>query len=462
MTLLATAAFSSAFSRTLAVAALTAAPALSQVLYDVTDLGPVPGAGPLSGVIAKGISADGSKVVGTSVWEGYVWDDVTGMRALAKPAGEAVLSAESVVSTGAAVGYSGLTSSSYRAQFWDPAGAVQSLHQPGWVWSRALAIDENGRVLVTAGIPFGSSTVAHAFLGTPMGGFVDLAPAASSASGLVLTNSGYTLFADSNAYMLLDPLGGTSNLGSAYTVHAVSESGEAGGIANGRAARWTPALGWQELPQGGLNIRQFGGVDSFGRVGASHAVQTGISPPRFDYFAHLHIDGLGWIDLNAHVDPTQFLDVETIAGITDNGRIAAFGSIGPDNRALLLEPRYVSHEGTGCGGARGAPKVTAAGTPIGGHRLAFLGGNAPAGEPGVILVSLLRANVPLFGCTALVDPFTPASFAVTAGAGGHVSVPVDLPATASGLTLFAQYITRDPGAANGFLSMSNRVAVDVQ
>lgn len=449
-----------------AVSVAAHATAQGSSVYRVTDLGQVPGQSSFAGVSASDISATGVQICGTSVWEPYVWDAANGMRALPKPAGERAAFASFVDSAGSSVGYAGLSAIPYyRAIHWDTAGVIQTLHQAPWVWSRPAGFNDAGQILLTAAIPNGSSTGApHVFFGTAAGGFVDLTPNATSASGVALSEAGHIVFADSTGYHFMDPTGRTTVMGNAYAAQEVNDFGQVAGLANNSAARWTVAGGWQALAAPGLDIKRIGGIDSFGQVVAEHGVRYQTSPPRFNYYGHLYTDALGWSDLNSLVDPARFITVDHVAGLTDNGEIVAYGSIGPDNRAMLLEPRYVSTFGTGCAGTGGlTPKALIAGDPRGGQRLALLGAAARPFAQAAMLLAFASTTVPLpGGCTLLVDPSQTLSVPVTTNALGQAALALDLPVGVAAQSLWLQFGVLDAGAANGVVALSNGVRVDVR
>jgi hypothetical protein len=437
--------------------------AAQSIRYDTVDLGVVPGQSPIAGVTARTMSPDGVFIGGTSVWEGYVWNEVSGMRALPKPAGELSIFVEDVRNDGSAIGWSGLGAPYTRAQFWDAAGTIQPLHQPGWLYSRGVGVNASGQVLISANVPNGSSSLPRAYLGTLQGGFVDLTPAGSAFSNAVaLNDAGFVLFNDISSHLLRDPSGNVTSLGLAFSPWTLEENGHVTGLAAGVAARWDPVTGWQPIPSPGLDMGRMGGMNRFGQVVASHSVSIQTSPPQVDYFLYVYTDGLGWTEIDSVVDPAQQLKVEQAAGIDDRGRIAAFGSIGPDNRAMLLTPRHVSTYGQGCSGGDGELRALAAGDFRGGGRIVLLGAGAPGSGSGVMLAALGQANVPLFGCTLRVDPLSAIALPVTADPVGRVSLPIDLPPLASGFSVYAQFVAVDASGPAGLLTMSNGVRIDVQ
>lgn len=93
--------------------------------FHVVDLGVVPGQAAQAGVGASGISRDGTRICGTSVWEPYVHERVIGMRALQKLVGYPNGEVFAVNGSGIAVGSCGLLTtgtSPITAVVWDALG----------------------------------------------------------------------------------------------------------------------------------------------------------------------------------------------------------------------------------------------------------------------------------------------------------------------------------------------------
>jgi hypothetical protein len=290
-----------------------------------------------------------------------------------------------------------------------------------------------------------------------------MAPGAPLGAGIDLNNRGEVLYSDDVNYWLRDAAGARAALAGTFTPRHLHEVGQVRGQGKGEVGRWGAVNGWQAIPDGGLQMTSPGGMDSFGRIVASHSVRTGQSPPRYAYYGHVFCDGLGWVDLNTQVDPGRSIRVKHLVGITDRGVLAAYGSIGPDNRAMLLEPRYVTTFGSGCATATGGePKALVAGDPRPGGRIALLGSGAAPASPVLFLVSPAAASTPLpGGCTLLLDPASLGAIAVTANAVGQAALPVSVPAGVSGRSLHVQFAVLDPSAPNGAFSLSNGVRVDL-
>jgi hypothetical protein len=101
------------------------------------------------------------------------------------------------------------------------------------------------------------------------------------------------------------------------------------------------------------------------------------------------------------------------------------------------------------------------GYPTGGSEIRlWLSG--PAGASGAILVSALRADVPLLGCRLLVGaPLFDLIGSLALGAAGAASVPLTLPVGVPGGSLFLQGVVLDPGAPGGLLAFSNGVEMQI-
>jgi hypothetical protein len=157
--------------------------------------------------------------------------------------------------------------------------------------------------------------------------------------------------------------------------------------------------------------------------------------------------------------------VKFTAGITDTGLIAAEGSIGSDNRAFLLEPRFVTHSGPGCAPAgAGVPRLGITGIPGSNGKLAFLaaGGHGGGGGVGVFALSLNPGNTPLpAGCSLLVDLSTALLVPQLENPIGQASHVLQLPGMVFGTRIHAQYASIDFAAGLGSLAISNAVHVDL-
>jgi hypothetical protein len=163
------------------------------------------------------------------------------------------------------------------------------------------------------------------------------------------------------------------------------------------------------------------------------------------------------------VDASQRVAVGTVVGISDTGVIACSGSIGSDNRAMLLEPRYVSTRGSGCAGGSGrAPKAIAVGTPAPGGRIALLAAGGTPGGGGAFLISAQPAAIPVLGCTLLVDPAAGLSIGIGTNLAGQGQITLRVPSGTAAGALHLQFVSFDAGAPNGLFALSNAVRIDLQ
>lgn len=448
-------------------AALLAAPLTSQMRpYTALDLGSPPGQSPMAGVGAEGMSPNGDHVAGYSVWEPFIWDRGSGMRALQKGPGDQLAQVNDVNDAGIGVGGSGTLLGGSRASVWDLAGSIRSLHQTSWYSSYGIGITNAGIVVVGAFVRVGTVNYERAFYGPLAGPLVDLAPAAGVVTAHDVNQLGQVCLAVDGAPKRYTPGIGLEDVGP-FEPERINDHGQMAGRdeATGNVVRYTDGIGWQPLgtaPVGGF--RAVGGIDGFGRVVATEYVRTGISPPSYTRYGHLFVDGLGRRKLDDLVDASLQVRVDEVSGITDDGKIACWGSIGSNNRALLLEPRFVSVYGGGCAGGGGRqPKAFADGMPARGQRLVLLGAGAVPNGIGLFVLSFRQAAVALpGGCTVLADPAAGVALAVAAGAAGQAHLPIDLPATTPAGAVFAQFATLDAGAANGLFALSNGVRIAVQ
>lgn len=433
--------------------------------YRVTDLGSPIGQSPLAGVGADGLSPDGRFVAGSSVWEPYVWEQGVGMHALQKLPGYVSAGALSVTDAGIAVGRCGLDTGTwerYQAVAWDAMGAVTSLQQPGWRHSIALDINRDHQVLLSVGIPNGNSWFTRAFLG-PLGGpFVELAPGATASVAYDLNERGQVcLSADGIGDARYTPGVGLQPL--PIRPQRLNDFGQVAGFDSAQqgVARFTDGAGVHVFTSP-LSFRTVGGIDSFGQIVATEYVRTSISPPGYARYGYLISDALGIRKLETLVEHPVPVRVGEVAGISDTGAIVASGSVGSDNRAILLEPRFVRVYGGGCTGSNGTPRAVAVGEPIGGGRVTLLAaGGLPQGR-GVFVLAFGPASIPLpGGCTLLVDPASAFLVDTPLNTVGQASLPLDLPRHIAG-SVFAQFVSLDPAAANGIFAASNGVGIDIQ
>src|SRR5690606_17444706 len=445
---------------TLAAAALLPAPPLRP--YRVLALGSPIGQDPRAGVLADGMSASSEYVAGTSVWEPFVWRRGSGMQALQKLPGYVSAGALAVSDAGLAVGRCGLSTGSwepYQAVAWDPSGAVTSLQQPGWRHSLAVDINNHHQVLLSVGLATGISTwKQHAFTG-PLGGpYVEVVPGAVSAAYDLNDRGQIVLSIDSVRYARFTPGIGLESL--PIVPWCLNEYGQVAGTQQA-VARFTDGTGVHVFP-GTTNFPDVGGIDSFGQVVATEYVRTSQSPPRYAYYGYLLSDALGVRKLDDLVDQSVPVRVEQVVAIGDDGTIAASGSVGQRNRAMLLEPRFVHVHGNGCSGSNGTPRAIAVGSPTGGQRVTLLGAGGVGHGNAAFVLGFAATSLPMSGgCTLLVDPAGAFVVPVALNPIGQGSLALDVPVGVTG-ALFAQFVTIDPNAPNSLFAASNGVRIDVQ
>ena len=451
-----------------AVAACAAALPAQVYSYQATDLGVVPGQSPLAGVGCASISNDGTRIGGTSVWEPYVWTAGTGMLALAKAPGFPNAEVFDVNDLGQAAGSVGMATLSYptTAAYWQPSGAVQLIPGLGGNFSWAVAINAGGTVVGTSDRP--GTIWAHAFAWTAAGGTVDLTPGLAGPSFAIdLNDAGQVCIEASGTCYRLDPGAGLQGLGT-FSPFRMNEYGQiAGRNPAGVLARYTDGTGWDLVGTGApFQLSHIDGFNGHGQVAGTRSILLHNSPPSYQRIGYLWTDGLGFQKLDDLIHPSSQVVVDFVGGITDDGRIAAWGSIGPDNRAFLLEPRFVHEYGSGCApaGAR-VPKLAIGGVPTGGQSLAFLGaaGHGSGVGIGVFALSLASGNSLLpSGCAALVDMTAVHLVAEIENPIGQARFVLPLPPGVPQTRLYAQYASLDLSAGLGSLAMSNALHVDEQ
>jgi uncharacterized membrane protein len=357
--------------------------------YRVTDLGALPSA---TSSIARGMSPDGTKIVGFCTDRAFLWQEGQGMRQLAPLPGYSWAAGYDVNDAGQVCGQSGLEttgSEPQRAVLWDPAGTPLNLGTfGGGRFSNARAIDQLGAVVGTTEVyPSMSFMLWHAFQWTAAGGMVDLTPGTVDHQCYGRNNVGQVCgYAIAGAWRYTPGIG-VQNLGlppgfATSAAFAINDAGQVCASATSasgnseRFARYTDGIGWEIL--GGVGQHNTPtGINSFGQV-----VGTSTNAPR----APLFTDGLGLQDLNALVDPAGLWLIQQGYEINDRGQISghAFSNVLASTRAIRLDPQFVQVYGSGCTNAAGrTPKLLVAGMPRAQQTLAImLAGGAPSDKPG--------------------------------------------------------------------------------
>lgn len=428
--------------------------------YRVIDLGVPIGQSPMAGVTAERLSPSGEYVGGWSVWEPYVWQRGVGMLPLQKLPNYRTAGVNDVNDAGIGIGRCGLSTSweLYQACFWDSSGAVTSLTQPAFQWSIGLLINGRNDVVLLAGI--GGST--KALLGPLRGPYTEIVPGAVSTSAYDLNELGQICLYHDDMYSRYTPGLGLETM--PFRVRRLNDYGQVVGLDlnNPTVVRHTDGFGLETLPAP-VDIYDVGAVDSFGQICAMRRVRTQVSPPNYDHFAYLFPTGRTPVLLQDLVSHTTSVRVDQVVGISDGGVIAAYGSIGPDNHAMLLEHRYLHVYGSGCAGGNGQVRAVAFGEPIGGGRVNLLAAGGRSGGVGAFVLSANSASLPLpGGCTALVDPTVALVLLATTNSVGQSRVEVQIPVGTRAGSVFAQFVSVDPQAANGTLALSNGVRIDLQ
>lgn len=435
--------------------------------YRVTDLGPVPGGSQFAGVTCAAISPDGSVLAGTSVWDPYTWRPASGMLALQIPTGFPNGAAYDVNDAGVAVGSVGLPTVSYPTTpaLWDAQGNVTLLGRLGGPtdFGSAVAVNNLGVVVGGSELPSG---ISHAFRWTQATGMVDLTPGSGPSGALDINDAGQIAMYVGNDGFRLTPGIGLEPLGPVIP-SCINQSGQMAGkdVATGTAGRWTDGIGWEMFGQGApVDLRELTGINGHGEIVGAQWIRQHSSPPSYQKIGYLWTPGLGFQRLENLVQSTQPVRITGVAGITDTGRIAAYGSIGSNNRAMLLEPLFVSDLGGGCApaGAR-VPRLGSSGVPARGGRIALLGSGGHGSGVGLFALALAPGNVPLpGGCAASIDLGAAALSFVPLNAIGQGSFSFAIPAGVQRAALHVQWASLDPAVGLGSLALSNALRVDVQ
>lgn len=119
-------------------------------------------------------------------------------------------------------------------------------------------------------------------------------------------------------------------------------------------------------------------------------------------------------------------------------------------------------DGTGCPTSVATPWVSGMGTPTPGVTIYVNAGGAPANAFGMLFVSAAPLNLPMNGCTLLVDPTVAFAIPVTYSAGGGWTTgPVVVPALpVAQVPMYLQTFVADPAAPNGEFGASARLTIN--
>ncbi len=433
--------------------------------YRVTDLGALPGR---TSSVARGISADGTKIVGWCIDRGFLWEEGKGIRELPPPPGYTSAYGYDVNDRGLICGQAGLEVTGptpARAILWDANLVPQNLGTLGGRFSTARAINRLGLVAGTSEV-LPTSTLWHGFLWQPGLGMVDVTPSATDhhASGLndfsqVVGHASYSAWRYTPG-IGVEYLGQPS--GFAFTAgFAINDAGQvcaSATTASGnseRHARYTDGIGWEILGGIGEHCTPTG-INSFGQV-----VGTSTSAPR----APLYTDGLGLQDLNQLVDPAGRWFILQGFEINDRGQISghAFSNVIAETRAIRLDPTFTTVRGAGCVGGTGrVPKLGVAGLPTANGRISILLAEGRRNGQALLLVATSAGSVVLpGGCTLLVG-FDPWAHLLPLDQIGRGRLTLDLPGIVTPATVHVQYASIDPTAPNGMFALSNAVEVRLQ
>jgi uncharacterized membrane protein len=435
--------------------------------YRVTDLGTLPGS---SASLARGMSPDGTKIVGWCADRAFLWREGQGMTQLASLPGYSRAYGYDVNDAGLVCGQAGLEVTGpepARAVVWNQAGVPTSLGTiGGGRFSMARAINGLGVVAGTSeSLP--TTTLWHAFAWDSGSGMVDVTPGAADHQGWGLNEFGEIVGVAGFSAWRHAPGSGIQYLGqpagfaysAAFAINAAGQVCASVTSASGntqRLARFTDGVGWEIL--GGVGqLNQPTGINSFGQV-----VGTSNNTPR----APLFTDGIGLQDLNALVDPAGGWFILQGYEINDRGQISghAFSNVLGQTRAIRLDPQFVQTYGTGCSNAAGrAPKLLVAGLPRAQQTVVVMLAEGAPAAPAAIVMSAAPAAVPFpGGCDVLISVPELASVVLTTDTNGQARLPVVLPTGLQPGTVYLQAAVLDASSPNGLGTLSNGVAMQFQ
>lgn len=417
-----------------------------------------------------GLSDDGTQIAGFRNPEGWVWDVGTGYRMLGFLPGYSFSLARALDAAGNACGYSGVEATGpqpARAVRFKTDGTVEDLGTLGGRYSLGWEMNRAGKIVGDAGtLP--NSTDWHAFLWEEGVGMTDLDPGSADShardvnefdvvAGYLGTNHAFRWDAGNGLVDLGAPTGYPNSF--AYGINCANQLCGSASTANGNSevfVRYTDGVGWELLGGVGQSNRA-SKINDFGQVVGTGAVSG------FTAQAVLYTDGFGLQALDSLIDPALGWTLQGANDINERGQITGFGKVAAtgETHAYRLDPAYFVPYGEGFAGTGGhVPELGGFGVPAAGETIQIMVAEGVANGTGLLLYSTTSGSVPFGpGQFLLGFPFVTAAI-VTLDANRQADLRSTLPAnTPSGLSVYFQFASFDPGSPKGGIALSNGLEV---
>lgn len=328
------------------------------------------------------------------------------------------------------------------------------------------------RIGTTVGDSQTVSEYWHAFFWTPSTGMLDMAPAAleSHASDVNefevatgYTGPIYTLTLSLNRAFRWSQSQGFVDLGIPGSFKnsrglGINSAGQVCGTAqnsSGTVGAWvrhSDATGWQYLLTNAGKANTAWKLNDFGQVvGETHQDSGAL------HRAATYVDGIGILDLNALIDPSEGWLLRAAYDINERGQIVGWGEHGGSWHGFRLDPLYFNTYGSGCaGGASHVPALAGFGAPAAGNTISIMMAEGTPNGTGLLFTSLTRGQSSLGLCTYLLGAPVGLPIAFNYDANRQARIVATLPSPIpSGLSLFFQVASLDATAPNGSYALSN-------
>jgi probable HAF family extracellular repeat protein len=412
------------------------------------------------------ISDDGAQIAGVRNPEAFVWQDGSGFRMLGMLPGYTFSYARGLDAAGNACGYSGwevLGSEPARAVRFKTDGTVENLGTLGGQFSLGYEMNRAGKIVGSAGTQ-PHTTDWHAFLWQDGVGMIDLYPGTVDShardisefdvvAGFLGINHAFRWDATHGLVDLDAPKGYPNSF-----AFGINSAGQVCGNASSASAnaevmvRYTDGVGWQVLGGVGEHNIAFK-INDFGQVVGRGALPGATSE------AMLYTDGFGLQELGTLIDPALGWNLRGAHDINERGQITGYGRIiaTGETHGFRLDPNFFVSYGEGFAGSGGhVPVLGGFGVPVAGNTVQLMIAEGNANGTGLLLMAPSPGSV----------PFGPGSFLLGTPIILAAVVPLDsnrqaylmgtLPGnTPSGVSVYFQFASLDPGGPNGSIVLSN-------
>jgi len=417
-----------------------------------------------------GLSDDGKQIAGFRNPEAWTWVEGTGFQMLGFLPGYTFSFARAFDAAGNVCGSSGVEAAGpqpARAVRFKTDGTVEDLGTLGGRYSLGWEVNRAGKIVGDAGtVP--DRTDWHAFLWEEGVGMTDLDPGSVDShardvnefdvvAGYLGTNHAFRWDATQGLVDLGAPTGYPKSF--AYGINCANQLCGSASTASGSSevfVRYTDGVGWELLGGVGQSNRAYK-INDFGQVVGTGAVSG------FTASAVLYTDGFGLQALDTLIDPALGWTLQGANDINERGQITGFGRVDAtgETHAYRLDPNYFVPYGEGFAGSDGhVPALGGFGVPAAGETIQLMVAEGVADGTGLLLMSTSTGSLPFGpGQFLLGFPFVTAAI-VTLGPNRQAYLRDTLPnTTPSGLSVYFQFVSLDPGAPKGGIALSNGLEV---